>query len=207
MPTGYTAFIEDGKITNGKDFLKLCIRAFGVCADQREEPLSITLRTQFGIDDFYQRHLENIETDIKKYESISDEELYEERKSSLEGEIIRCKNKIKQINERNELYSKIRSEIKKWVAPTSEHNGIKEFALEQIDISIENTDYVKRSLIEAKKSLKNLSMDSISEIRRDMIAGFEKDRSYYQNKITEERNRIDSRNLFMKQFLDSLNAM
>lgn len=29
MPTGYTAYIKDGEITSGKEFLKLCTRAFG----------------------------------------------------------------------------------------------------------------------------------------------------------------------------------
>lgn len=28
--TGYTAQIENGNITTGKDFLKLCTRAFGM---------------------------------------------------------------------------------------------------------------------------------------------------------------------------------
>ena len=36
MPTGYTAYIEDGDITTGKEFLKLCTRAFGVAIDQKE---------------------------------------------------------------------------------------------------------------------------------------------------------------------------
>ena len=185
----------------------MCIRAFGVCSDQREDSLSAPLRTQFEADDFYQRHLEDVEIDIKKYESMSDEELYEKRKSSLESEIIRYKNRIKEMYKQNELYSKIRSEIEKWIPPTSEHNNIKEFALEQIDISYETTDYAKRSLLEAKESLEKLSIDNISEIRNDILTGLEKDRSYYQNKIIEERNRVDSRNLFMKQFLDSLNTM
>ena len=30
MPTGYTAFIEDGDITTGKEFLLLCLRNFGI---------------------------------------------------------------------------------------------------------------------------------------------------------------------------------
>ena len=41
MPTGYTAYIEDGDITTGKDFLMLCSRAFGVAIDVRDEPLSV----------------------------------------------------------------------------------------------------------------------------------------------------------------------
>ena len=30
VPTGYTAYIKDGDITTGKDFLKLCLRNFGI---------------------------------------------------------------------------------------------------------------------------------------------------------------------------------
>ena len=41
MPTGYTAYIEDGSITTGKEFLKLCSRAFGVAIDIKDEPLSV----------------------------------------------------------------------------------------------------------------------------------------------------------------------
>ena len=31
MPTGYTAGIEDGRITTGKDFLKLCTQKVHFC--------------------------------------------------------------------------------------------------------------------------------------------------------------------------------
>lgn len=34
--TGYTAQIENGNITTGKDFLKLCTRTFGIAMDMRE---------------------------------------------------------------------------------------------------------------------------------------------------------------------------
>ena len=37
MPTGYTAYIEDGNITTGKEFLKLCLREFGIAVDMRDE--------------------------------------------------------------------------------------------------------------------------------------------------------------------------
>ena len=41
MPTGYTAFIEDGDITTGKEFLLLCLRNFGIAIDVRDEPLTV----------------------------------------------------------------------------------------------------------------------------------------------------------------------
>ena len=46
MPTGYTAFIEDGDITTGREFLLLCSRNFGVAIDVRDEPLSVPSHTR-----------------------------------------------------------------------------------------------------------------------------------------------------------------
>ena len=46
MPTGYTAYIENGDITTGKEFLKLCTRAFGVAIDQKDDPLSVPTKTK-----------------------------------------------------------------------------------------------------------------------------------------------------------------
>ena len=53
MPTGYTAGIEDGTITTGKDFLKLCTRAFGIAMDLRDEPLSVPTPAKFEPDTYY----------------------------------------------------------------------------------------------------------------------------------------------------------
>ena len=47
MPTGYTTYIKDGDITTGKDFLKLCLRNFGVAINMRDEPLSKPVPNQF----------------------------------------------------------------------------------------------------------------------------------------------------------------
>ena len=55
MPTGYTAYIKDGDITTGKDFLKLCLRNFGVAIDMRDEPLSKPVPTQFEPNPYYKK--------------------------------------------------------------------------------------------------------------------------------------------------------
>ena len=49
MGTAYTHFIENGEITDWKDFLKLCTRAFGVFAEIREEPLSADIPIYFEV--------------------------------------------------------------------------------------------------------------------------------------------------------------
>lgn len=50
MPTGYTSYINDGKITSGKEFLKLCTRAFGIAVDLKDESLDVPTPNYFEPD-------------------------------------------------------------------------------------------------------------------------------------------------------------
>lgn len=58
MPTGYTAQIEDRRITNAKDFLLLCTRAFGVAIDIKDEPLSTPTPMEFEPDEYFKINLQ-----------------------------------------------------------------------------------------------------------------------------------------------------
>jgi hypothetical protein len=39
MPTGYTAGVADGTITEFREYALLCARAFGACIMLRDEPV------------------------------------------------------------------------------------------------------------------------------------------------------------------------
>ena len=67
MPTGYTAHIEDGEITTGKEFLKLCTRAFGVAVSLKDEPLSTPTPSSFEPSPFYN---ESYDGALKKLEEV-----------------------------------------------------------------------------------------------------------------------------------------
>ena len=71
MPTGYTAYIEDGDITTGKEFLKLCTRAFGVAIDQKDDPLSVPTKTKFEPSQYYIDAYNGACDELKKAKSMS----------------------------------------------------------------------------------------------------------------------------------------
>lgn len=48
MPSAYTAPVQDGKITEFKDFAILCARAFGACIDMRDDPLDKPIPEAFS---------------------------------------------------------------------------------------------------------------------------------------------------------------
>ena len=140
MPTGYTASIEDGKITSGKDFLMLCARAFGACIEMRDEPLISPIPESFKPSEYYKTKIAEAEKNIKKYSSLSiveaqrmiDEE-YQRNQKIYAKEL----EKQKQIRQR---YKLVEDEVKQWQPPTSEHTGLKEFAIKQIAISCDSED-------------------------------------------------------------------
>ena len=47
MPTVYTQKIDDGTLTNGKDFIKLCLNAFGIMIHNKDNAPT-TERTDFN---------------------------------------------------------------------------------------------------------------------------------------------------------------
>ncbi len=84
MPTGYTSFIENGKVRTAKQFLHLCLRAFGVCINMRDDSLEVKddytkdLLKGFQEDiDYHKKRLKIAEKKLSEIKSISEEELCE----------------------------------------------------------------------------------------------------------------------------------
>lgn len=205
MPTGYTEHILNGDITTGKDFLKLCTRAFGIAIDMKDKQLSIPTPTYFEPDPYYKNRYDVLVKVRDKHKQLSFDEAkqeiindYKENKESARKILDKC------ISE-DDKYMKIRNEIEKWIPPTSEHENLKKFALEQIDISL-NTSI---------REFYNKELSKPLDVRRDTVYDYIKDKeeAYDRNVASayrhwqEETKQVVEKNLWMKQFIDSLENM
>lgn len=198
MPTGYTAYIEDGEITKGKDFLLKCARAFGSCIDLKEESLDVNIPVKFEPSTYHKEQLENAYKDLEKYKTMTIEEAqriidveYEKNQKHYTEAIV----KSKEINDR---YIRIRNEIDKWTPPTSEHHNLKKFALEQIDMSMDYNmeEYYQKELDKPKKTPE--------EYITVMIEGATDDIKYHLKNWNEEVKRTDERNKWINDLRESL---
>jgi len=205
MPTGYTAMIENGKVNTGKEFLKVCIREFGCCIGQRDDPLSAPLVTEIKPDSYYK---EQYDKAIKELEEF-DKKLPVSRKAKLlndkKEELEDLEKSIEENKRLIEKYERIKSEVEQWIPPTSDHGNIKEFALDQIRISIPDMKYYydrRNELL--NESLQEKYAEYVETRRRDDIL---RDINYYKEQMEKEEERIASRNKFLKQFIDSLEEM
>lgn len=203
MPTGYTAGIEDGKITTGKEFLKLCTRAFGIAMDLRDEPLSTPTPTKFEPNTYYKDKFEEAKTELEKCRKMSFEEAKTKMIKSHTDRVRIYKSIAERYTENNNKYAKVRTEVEAWIPPTLEHYNLKKFALEQIDMCIEKQEYIDECL---QKSNEELDV-SDEAVERFISQEFE---SCYENLKRkkecweEEQARAASKNAWMENFLNSL---
>lgn len=202
MPTGYTVHIKDGDITTGKDFLKLCLRNFGVAINMRDEPLSKPVPIQFEPNPYYKKDYEETVEIRNKYRQMTFEEAKKELIEKHKKDIESTRKSLDKYIAEDERYMKVRDEIEKWIPPTSEHENIKKFALNQIDISL-NTDIREYCNKELSKDL-DVSDEAVYSYMNDINEFYENDVARAYKRWQEELKRTADKNMWMKQFLDSL---
>lgn len=205
MPTGYTSYIKDGKITSGKEFLKLCTRAFGIAVDLKDESLDVPTPNHFEPHPYYEKAYKDSLVSREKAYSMTLEEVKEDIISKYNDNKGRVEKILEEYKDEDKKYLKVREEVEKWTPPTPEHENLKKFCLEQIDMSL-NTSLYKWCEEDINKEL-DTSDDTIKkyiDILRDNAD--EKLKRAYK-KYQEELKRVEEKNLWMKQFLDSLENM
>ena len=214
MPTGYTAFIENKQCNSAKQFLKLCLRNFGILCKYRDEPLSLDFEPDFTDENVNsliknnENKIEKYKNELKEYDDLS----YDEKASKIkEG----C---LKEINfytklydegvELNARYDDFIEAIEDWDC-SEDFNSIKEFAINQCKISKENLDYYEREIVNYQNLLDNIETSEyavqceIEKYRNNIIARI---KSYQDsiNKIKEQSSKYESNKEFYDRFIKEL---
>ena len=203
MPTGYTAYIEDGDITTGKEFLKLCTRAFGIAIDLKDEPLSVPTPTHFEPDTYYKEKYEKALEELNKANNLTFDEAKIQMRADYERRISDYKSWAKKEISMNQKYVKVRKEVEEWIPPTDEHQGLKQFALEQIDMSFTKQEYIDEYLERSKETFDD-SDEAVEKYISDNIQYCKEslDRAYKSWK--EELERTEKKNIWIRKFLESI---
>ena len=206
MPTGYTAYIEDGDITTGKEFLKLCTRAFGVAIDQKDDPLSVPTKTKFEPSQYYINQYNAACDALRDAKSINFNEAKLRLSARHHKKVEDCKKCVEKYSDLRNKYLKVRREVEAWTPPTSEHKGLKKFALEQIDMCIPSEESIHEFINKSKEPL-DLSNETITEFIEDNIAQCKSNVAYYKKSMNAEYERVHEKQEWMDKFLKSLENM
>lgn len=140
MPTGYTAKVEDGSITELKDYILTCARAFGALVHMRDDSLDKQME-RCEPSDYHIKNLKIANDELEEFYKISDEDMEIEITKKYENELKGNKDYYEEGETQNARYDSMLKKVNNWIPPTKEHEALKEFAIQQISIS--KSDYHK----------------------------------------------------------------
>lgn len=135
MPTGYTADIKDG--ISFEQFIMGCARNFGALISLRDEPRDAPIPDVFEPSEHHSKKLVEAQARLDELKSLNFREIELKATEWNASE----KERIDKLNrESDELKSSYQSMLEKaehWQPPTGEHQGLKDFMIQQITSSIQ----------------------------------------------------------------------
>lgn len=140
MPTGYTADIKDG--IDFKSFVLQCSRAFLV--QMRDESWKTPIPDEIVPSSFCAKQLEIAKKDLEKHYKLSSEKYDSCALKDWKQKEASRKEHLEKAKRLRVAYESMLENVRNWMPPTSEHEGLKSFMIEQLESSIKfdcNEDY------------------------------------------------------------------
>lgn len=136
MPTGYTSNIYNGKEVSMADFLFGCAREMMPLVIMRDEPMDAPIPDEFKPVDYHLKELNKSRSELKKYQAMSDEDYAKDSSVRLEEHNKDNQRRNKEADNLRKRYQSIKDSVMAWNPPTDDHKPLKEYAIEQLDSSI-----------------------------------------------------------------------
>jgi hypothetical protein len=136
MPTGYTYPIEDGTLTEFPQFALNCARAFGACIEMRDDPLDKPIPDEFQPSTYHTDAVLCAKGCLASLLVTSPEAVMEK----CDEDYIKAVHSYEEAKAERALhnvrYAAMREKVEAWTPPTPDHENLKKFMLEQIDVSV-----------------------------------------------------------------------
>jgi len=186
MPSGYTAPVADGTMTDLTRFVLQCARAFGATIMQRDQPLDEppAFRT---VSSYYAENIAREEKHLAKVLAMTDEEcrlaaIEQWQRTSTE------KAESKKNNETiRKRYLDMIQKVEAWTPPSDQHTRLKEFMLEQLNSGL-SFDVMSDDYFTAPPVMTS------SEWKQQQIDLLEWNLTYSKRNMKEEQKRVDEAN-------------
>jgi hypothetical protein len=169
MPSGYTDQISKG--ITFEQYALSCARAFGACAEMRDEPFDKAIPAEFKPSTYHKDEFIKSQNELMKLEKMTIKEASALAKQDKDKSVMYNTETIKEKTKLLDKYVKMLTKVEMWNSPSKDHDEFKKFMREQIKQSIEydcNTKYYEESVakpLTGKEWLKLRIADAKKEIK------------------------------------------
>ena len=193
MPTGYTAkLVEKGE--DFQSFVMRCARAFGALIMMRDEDMEAPIPEEFQPSPYYTEALAKARKDLAEFEALSQGQKEERARKAISESIRRAEASLAKARLENARIAAMVKQVEAWEPPSEDHQELKNFMRQQLEVSGNDESYLKRGL-------KPQSISGwIAETHGQLIKAI----PHYENLEREERERQASRTKWVRDLRASL---
>lgn len=198
MPTGYTAkLMEKGE--SFQEFVMRCARAMGACVTMRDDDMNAPIPEKFEPSDYHVKALESAKERLCELQRMphADRRLFAEKQKN--DRLRSLKSSMSNMVEEDARLLAMEKKVKAWTPPTADHDGLKEFMLQQLEISKNNADYWN-------KDVEAASSESLDQYYNQAVVAAKRDIEYHTEEYAKEVERCESRTRWLQQLRKSLIA-
>jgi len=196
MPTGYTAPVQSGEITEFKDFALQCARAFGALVMMRDEPMDAKIPDAFEPSDYHTRRLAEAKAELERLRSLTPEQIEAEAEKAWQTELDYHNKRVAETALQRKRYEDMLAKVEAWVPPTPDHTGLKEFMASQLRESIEF------DCRDREPPKRKTSEEWLHAALKSALWNVE----YHEKGQREEIERTEGRNRWLRELRESLKA-
>jgi hypothetical protein len=197
MPTGYTAAVQDGTITEFKDFAMQCARAFGALVTMRDDPSDASIPEKLEPHTkYYDERLAAAEARLTELRAMTPEQV---RQAALDAHVAAMEAWAARRQERErtrQRYEAMLAKVNAWEPPTADHVELARFMRQQLEESIRFD--TSSTFDEEPTTLAGEAW------RADEIRKVERDINYHTKHRAEEIARTADRNQWLADLRASL---
>jgi len=204
MPTGYTAGIIDGEITTFEQFATQCSRAFGATIHMRDNPLDSPYEPRTP-SQYYVNSLQSQREKLEETKTMTDEAIVRDFENLLNDSLKYHERELEKTKVNLGRLNSIMESAKSWVPPTEDHEGVRDYMIDQLEITIKadgDPSYHVNKIVQAKKELEEGIDPKV--YREERIKEIEDRISYYGVEVQKELERCKQSNDWMDKFLESI---
>lgn len=201
--TGFTCQLLDGRVKTATDFLKLCLRNFGIMYRFRDEKLTPDIPKEIPKEKYHAHELMKSEAKLQELCKLTDAEWADR----LAKDIVKAKAEAdeteKERIEAIKILAPLKDAISKWNCD-DEYRIVKDFALSQIDQSMPKEPTASKYYLTVIKSLEE---ETVEQYKKKHIESAEREIQLHLEGRTREEKEYVSANKYLSGFWKELEKL
>jgi len=193
MPTGYTHILIDKPKTTFKQWVLRCARAMGACVMQRDESMDNPPRFTSEGTKYNEQELLSAKAQLERLEKMTLLEAETQAFAEFMKDKAAYDKMCLELSARRKVFGAMRAKVEQWEPPSEDHEGLKEFMLQQLDTE---TPFLDPPDPPKKRTDEQWLADSIQSAKDDV--------EYHEQQIKSIRERDDGRQKWLAELFECL---